>query len=231
MAKMKYFFAALLITVVFMACTQTAPPVTPGREDMLRKGKWKISKGTVTGKLSSGRDTSLDLVAFLIPVCHQDDYIVFDSQYNGNVFSGATRCDPGEGASIPFLWRLKNNGNNIDLYHGFNNVYSFTENLSAVYFDTTSWSPLVLDTSYTVTDPSTGTYSLVVLDSNWRDTIIAVPTTTVDIYDAAIVNFSQSAFTLKYSLLSTFPDTSNHHANAPRRIQDTLKYTVTYTNF
>lgn len=239
MPRMRYLIAALLITVVFFACKQTPPTHAVGREDMLRKGKWRISKGTLTAKVLGGRDTTFDLVGFIIPSCHQADYIVFDSQYNGTIFY-AGNCDSvGGGRQFPFQWRLTNNGSNLDLYNVFD-VFRFTEAIGPVYFDTISTSPLQLDTVYTHLDPVTNVYTQVVLDSMWRDTIVASnivnglyvqSAVNQDIYDAAITNFSQSSFTIQFTELYFYLDTSNNHANMPRQVQDTLRYNVTYTNF
>src|SRR4051812_30832409 len=126
---MKNLFTTLSVLLLLSACTQQRPTITPGREDMLRKGKWKVSSGKITFKLPSSKDTTVDYYNFIMPVCHQDDYIIFDSLYKAAIYAGATKCNPGEADFIPFKWRLINNGNNIDLYDGFNNIFGFTDSV------------------------------------------------------------------------------------------------------
>jgi hypothetical protein len=230
----KYFLPATMAILILAACNKTPTPPAPGREDMLRTGKWKISSGTFTKRLPRGTDTVLTYLNF-IPDCHKDDYIVFDSQMHAAVYSGTNKCNPSDADHIPFVWQLKNNGNNIDLYNGFNNLYSCVETIQSYYFDTT-WldasvgPPYKLDTLIGALDtPAHGPN--IVLDSLWAVHIDSMTTPQISIYNAAISNFSQSSFTLHFSVISTYPDSSNHHATIPVTKPDTMKYIVTYSNF
>jgi len=229
----KYFLAILSVIFFFAACTTTPNPVTPDRAAMLRTGKWKIASGTFTKRLPGGTDTNLNYLSF-IPLCHQDDYIVFDSQMHAATYSGATKCDPGEADHIPFVWQLKNNGNNIDLYNGFNNLYSAVETIQPYRFDTISGDfasgTLKLDTVIGVNDtPKLG--HNIILDSIWDIHIDTMATPQIEIYNASITDFSQSAFTLHFTVISTYPDSNGNRANYPKIRPDTMKYTVKYTNF
>lgn len=228
---MRYVFMVLSAIVVFAACSP-APTITPGKEDMLRTGKWKIASGELKVRLPSGLDTTIDYVSFVLPACNQDDYIVFDSQYHAAIFSGGTTCNPGDPVSIPFKWRFKNNQNSIDLYDGFNMLFAVTDTIQPVKFDTLEQSPLRLDTVLGVFDTLTGyTKSLIVLDSIWDAIYTPVTSRGINIYDAAITDFTQSSFTLQYHLITHYPDTTNHNGNTPIYKPDTLHYKIRYTNF
>lgn len=220
--------------LIIAACSKKPNAPTPGRADMLRTGKWKISGGTFTKRLPSGRDTILKYLSY-IPACHQDDYIVFDSGMSAAIYSGSNKCDPSDADEIPFLWQLKNNGNNIDLYNGFNCLYSCLETILPYYFDTlqnnSSFTPpLELDTLIGVLDtPSMG--HSIVLDSMWTVDIDSMTTPQINIYNASITNFSQSSFTLNFTVISTYPDSTGNHATYPVTKPDTMKYAVIYSNF
>jgi hypothetical protein len=218
--------------VVFSACS-TTPTITPGKEDMLRNGKWKVASGELKARLPSGLDTTIDYVSFVYPSCNQDDYIVFDSQYHAAVFSGGTTCNPGDPVSIPFKWKFKNNQNSIDLYDGFNMLFAVSCNIEPLRFDTLEYDPFLrLDTILGVNDTLIGyTRTLIVLDSIWDATYTPVPSKGINIYDAAITDFTQSSFTLSYHLISQYPDTTNHNGNTPIYKPDTLHYKIRYTNF
>ena len=227
----KYFLLALPVLLIVAACNKTPTAPAPGVEAMLRTGKWKISGGTFTKRLPDGHghDTVLTYLNF-IPDCHKDDYIVFDSQYHAAVYSGSNKCNASDADFIPFVWQLKNNNTRIDLYNGFNNLYSAIETIQPLRFDTIGQSPLVLDTLVGALDtPAHGHY--IVLDSMWDVHIDSLPTPQISIYNAEITNFSQRSFTLHFSVISTYPDTTNFHGTWPLTRPDTMKYIVTYTNF
>ncbi len=232
----KYFLLTLPVILILavVACNKTPTPSTPGRADMFRVGKWKISGGTFTKRLPDGHDTVLTYLNF-IPDCHKDDYIIFDSGLNAAVYSGSNKCNPSDADHIPFVWQLKNNGNNIDLYSGFNNLYSCWETIMPYYFDTlqnnsSDTPPLILDTLIGALDTPKRGHNIV-LDSMWNVHLDTMATPQISIYNAIITNFSQSAFTIKFSVISTYPDSTNNHATIPITRPDTMKYIVTYSNF
>jgi hypothetical protein len=45
--KMKYFYLALSLVLLTVACNKK-PAESDSREDILRKGKWKLSSGRLT---------------------------------------------------------------------------------------------------------------------------------------------------------------------------------------
>jgi hypothetical protein len=223
-------------------------------EDMLRTGKWKIASGTVAGRLPSGLDTTVSYTNFLMPTCWQGEYIVFDSQLNGAIYTGPSKCDPSSPTYINFLWKLNTNNTTLDLYDGFNLIYAFSDSISPYFFDTlvnnaSSSPPLVLDTIFGVYDTLLGyTKTLLVLDTIWNFVITPKAIPNYDIYNASITNFSQSSFTLSFNYITTYLDSTLNHTGKyyytdaitgnndssdynPKVRPDTLHYTLIFNNF
>ena len=71
----KYLLLAVSLILIFAACNKKPGTPTATRESMLRSGKWKITSGTLTVRLSNGGDTVLNYMNW-IPACRQDDYLV-----------------------------------------------------------------------------------------------------------------------------------------------------------
>lgn len=229
----KYILLAFSAIILYTSCNKTPKPAAPDRESMLRTGKWKISAGTFTRRLPIGnKDTTLNYLNF-IPSCHKDDYIVFDSLMHAAVYSGAIKCNASDADHIPFVWQLKNNGNNIDLYNGYNNLYTAEIGVLGVKFDTilNDGTSLILDTLVGALDtPAKGKF--IVLDSIWSYKLYdTVTTPQISIYNAEITDFSQSSFKLHFNVISTYPNVRNGRWSYPLISPDTMKYIVTYTNF
>jgi len=243
---MKYLFLALSVVLIFDACNKTPTP-TLTRLDMLRSGKWTLSSGTLVMKQPNGKDTTLNYLNFL-PSCYGGKYMVFNGGTTGAVFAGSTKCSPADPDSTQFQWAFSNNYNNISFYRGFTLVWSVLETINPIKFDTITQSPLELDTIHGVNDTLLGFTRVVpVLDSIWNLTFTrdSVPTFSID--NAVITSFSQSAFTIYFTMISTYPDSINHHEGygfffdaaasktdttdlPPIITPDTFKYTLTYTN-
>lgn len=223
---MKYFFLALCALFVFEACTKD-PVVIKNKENLLRTGKWKISSGSIKQKLPNGTYTSRNYTDIL-PDCWKDDYIVFDSGVRAALYYGSEKCNAGEGEYTSFTWQLTNNDNTISFFNGFKLLYSDTQYIQALRFDTTNQDPL---TFAQVTGPDGLQYN----DSIWENKFEPMAVHNTSIYDATITEFSQSSFTLNYSLISTYPDTTNGHQGAPRLMPiirpDTFRFKITYNNF
>ena len=229
----KYILLAFSAIVLYTSCNKKPTAAAPDRESMLRTGKWKVTAGTFTRRLPIGsKDTTLNYLNF-IPSCHKDDYIIFDSMMHAAVYSGTSKCNASDADHIPFVWQLKNNGNNIDLYNGYNNLYTAWIGILGVKFDTTfnDGTTIVVDTLVGALDtPAHGHY--IVLDSIWQYAIIdTVGTPQISIYNAEITDFSQSSFKLHFNVISTYPNVRNGRWSNPLISPDTLKYVVTYTNF
>lgn len=237
----KYLLLTISFVLVLASCGKKAT-TTESRENMLRNGKWSISGGTITLTLPDGRDTTLNYLNFL-SLCHKDDYMVFHAGVDAAFFAGGTTCSPSDPDSVTFKWGFSNNQNSLSLYHGFDFITTVTERIKPFVFDTISWSPLVLDTMYGVNDTLPGfTRSLIVLDTIWE---VVFDTTTInnpDIYNASVINFSQSAFTLNFWVVSTYPDSTNHHTGLfvdvagtidqdPIIRPDTFRYSLTFRNY
>jgi opacity protein-like surface antigen len=246
----KYLLLAVSLILIFAACNKKPGTPTATRESMLRSGKWKITSGTLTVRLSNGGDTVLNYMNW-IPACRQDDYLVFDSGYHGAIFSNSTKCNASDADSISFLWQFSNSFNNLSLYNGFDFFYGISDSVLAFRFDTLQQSPLVLDTLHGVLDTTAGyTRVVIILDTIWKRQFDSVSLPVTAVYNAAVTNFSQSSFTLSYTLvlppITSYPDTTNHHTGwiidntttppdtldyLPIYRADTFKYNVTYTNF
>ena len=118
---MKYFFLALSVVLLFAACSKNTTP-TSSTTTLLTTGKWKISAGTLTFRMPSGKDTSVNYLPW-IPYCHQDDYIKFTTATQGYSYAGSVTCNPSDPDSIAFIWSLDNSGT-IMKFEGFNFNYS-----------------------------------------------------------------------------------------------------------
>lgn len=239
---MRYFFLALSVIILWSSCSKN-PTINNSRESMLRKGKWRISGGTLSVRKPNGVDTILNYTNW-IPYCHKDDYIVFDSGNRAYLFPGSVLCNPSDADSTQFVWKLENGENNISLYNGFNNTFAITETvLLPFFFDTVSTNPiLVLDTIINAATAAAMTPpGVIVLDSMWKLHFDTTAVSGFDIYHASISYFSQNTFTINYALYSTYPDSTGHHtgfdaANGgidfnPIISPDTFHYSVTFTNF
>jgi hypothetical protein len=243
-------FAILILSVVVItaSCSKNSTPIA-GRSDMLRTGKWSIESGTVTFKLPSRRDTTVNYLTFL-PSCRHDDYLVFHDNQDASIFSNTVKCNPGDPDSVTFRWGFANNNNNLSLYHGFNFVYGITDTLLPFKFDTLHFPPnLELDTLYGVNDTLAGfTRSLIVLDTIWTNRYDSLPLPFADVYNSQVVSFSQAAFTINFTMYGYSPDSTNHHTGLNPIVDgsggpagfidspviyrlDTFKYSITYKNF
>lgn len=235
----KYFILALSVILVYTACNKK-PTQQPGRKDMLRAAKWKVSSGTVTMRLPDGRDTTLNYMNY-IPVCHQDDYFDFNSDLYGAMFNGSNKCDAGEPDSITLSWRLSTDNNYISLYNSDHLYYGLHDSIEPYRFDTLNFSPLELDTLYGVNDTVEGYQRvLIVLDTIWTARFDSNGVANTDIYNAFITDFSASSFTVHFSHYSWYLDTTGHHTgwiiNGPDTMDykpivrpDTFRYKITYT--
>ncbi len=233
---MKYFFLALSVIAIVASCNK--PPQTNySRESMLRKGKWHVTSGTLTLRKPNGVDTTLNYYNW-IPLCHQDDYLVFDSLNKGYIFPGSNICNAGDADSIGFSWKFENGETTLSLYDGFNNTFGVTESiLEPYFFDTLSTGPVVVDTFLSavagalMSPPSPG-----LVDSFWKLHFDSSAIQRLDIYTATVTNFSSTAFTINFAAISTYPDSTNHHTGGgidldPIIRPDTFHYSVTYSNF
>lgn len=208
---------------------------------MMRKGKWKVTSGTLTLRKPNGIDTTLNYMNW-IPVCHRDDYVQFDSLSIGYIFAGGMKCDPSNADSTAFQWKLENGETTLSLYNGFSNTFGVKESiLIPFYFDTLSKSPFVLDTLVGAVAAAAQTPpGPIVLDTLWKLHFDSAAIQHLDIYSATISSFSETSFTINYAAISTYPDSTGHHtgfdaANGgidkdPIIRPDTFHYSVTYSN-
>lgn len=239
---MKYFFLALSAALIFSACSTTPTP-TPNKENILRTGKWRLSGGTLTFKLPSGKDTTVQYLDY-VPDCYKDDYIVFDSLNFGKRYINGTSCTVADPEYTTFVWRFTNNYKNIDLYNGFNNLFAVADTIQPYRFDTIQINPyLILDTIHGINDTAEGyTRSVPVLDTirelRFKGTPIGEANSGVvsgayDINGADVTDFSDNAITILFSVKGMYPDSTNYHAGTPALPPvlkaDTLHYKLKYT--
>ena len=139
------------------------------------------------------------------------------------MFSNTTKCSIGDADSIGFIWQLSNNDNNISIFNGFTLIDSVMETVLPYHIDTLATTPnIVLDTLATTPN--------VVLDTLYTLSYSASKTAAINIYNAAITGFSNSAFTMSFSLISQYPH-MDYFISAPVYKPDTLHFKVTYGNF
>ncbi len=245
----KYLYLTLSVVFIFAACNKKPTQTSTTRYDILHASKWKLSSGTLSLKLGSGKDTTVNYLDY-VPSCHLDDYIAFNSRTIGAVFNGSNRCSPADGDSTQFTWEFTNNYNNLSFYRGFSLVWSATTTVNPLHFDTLSTNPiLVLDTLHGFLDTLPGFVRVIpILDSTWNMTFTRDSVPTFNIYNADVVDFSASSFTIKFTMYSSYPDTTGFHTGVSYlpdfitggidtvdlpviRRPDTLKYKLTYTSF
>ncbi len=260
----KSFILTFSLMLLLASCSKKTTVTTPNREDALRTGKWMIESGTITVKLPDGRDTILNYMNFL-PACHKDDYLVFHTGVDAALHSGSNICSPSDPDSITFKWGFNSTQKNLSLYHGFDFIYAVSEHILPFVFDTcmdngiwglpylypgvTLCNPLAVDTLHGVNDTLAGyTRMVVVLDTFWNLKFDSLALDNTDIYNANVINFSQSSFTINFNVYGTYPDSTQHHTNKfvyidgitglpvtldndPIIKKDTFKYQLTYRNF
>ena len=237
----KYILLTLAVAATIAACNKK-PEVKAGRQDMLRDGKWSISSGTVVIKLPNGKDTTLNYLNYL-PVCRRDDYMKFMTGIDAAIFTAGNKCSAADPDSIHFSWQFTNNETVLSMYNGFDFIYGIKQYIMPFRFDTLQQAPyLILDTIYGHYDTPHRS-PIIVLDTIWEVRYDSVNLKYNNLYNAKVVDFSESAFTLNFSVYSTYPDTTGYHTGMfirtdavpvdtidfdPILRPDTLKYTIKY---
>jgi len=228
---MKYFFPAFFVVILLAACSKTTVPSTNALT-VLTTGQWHVASGTMALRKPNGVDTILNYTDW-IPYCHKDDYIEFKTASLGFSFAGPHTCNAADPDSVSFIWSLDNTGTIIKL-QGFNFSYAALDTVyGPVFFDTSNKSPLVLDTIINKA-AATALGTVVVLDSTWHVMYDSVSVPGTSTFNAIITDLSASSFTLNYSVLTYYLDSTNHHTGPttdllPQRLPDTIHYSVTYT--
>lgn len=199
---MKNLILPILGIVMFLAsCEKKAPVPAPGREDMLRKGKWKIASGTVRLKMPNNLPGTTDYVK-VRELCLLDDYLKFDSLNYGFVGNGDTACSVADPDSVQFTWRLLDNGNTLQILNGFKIRDSMTEQI--------------------VYNTDMSRYDVVFGPATTRKK---------DILDGKLTDVSESSFTLNYYLPAQSLDTTGGRQTSPLVRPDTFYYSVKYVNY
>jgi len=230
------FLAFIAVVVLLASCSQSNPTASTDTLTLLRSYHWRLSSGTVTLPKPNGKDTTMDYMQF-VPACHKDDYIKFDSGSVGAVFPGSITCSAADADSLTFIWRLFNNGNNIDLLSIFNLFYVVQDSIILPYYiDTLSTTPtVVLDTI--IDSP------VVELDTIWKIRYDSLPVSgnfnvngSADVYGANISNISKSGFTLSFRWYGVYADSIGGHEGGPPNYSplkkpDTIKYILNYVSF
>ena len=233
---MKYVCLLALLVVLTVTSCNKKPTATSTTESILKGGKWHLSSGTLTVPLPDGKDTALNYVSLIVPICHQNDYIQFYSGVSGAVYAGGTKCSPSDPDSVSFNWELINNNSAINIYNSQAVYYSVIESILPYVYDTISKSPLVLDSvSYNGGSKVPGglTIARKIYDLTFKE-IAASPTppstSLVDIDGATITNLSSTSFTINFSIPGTWPDSMGGHEASPGYLKGIYSYSLTYTN-
>ncbi len=188
----------LALFSILVACNKTPDPQSDVTTN-LRTGKWKIASGTVTMRAPNGVKADQPYYPYLRKTCMQDDYIIFDSANHGAVYSNSTHCSVADADSISFVWHLKNNDKNIDLF----NVYWMIDSISQ---------QIALNSS-----------------SIYVATYSNATSHEANIRDGKLSNVTASSFTLEYSLIGQYLDTTGNPAS-PVAKPDTFEFHVNYTH-
>lgn len=192
----------LALFTIFIACNKTPDPQAD-TITMLRTGKWKISSGTVTMRGPNGVKAAQTYYPGLRKICLRDDYIIFDSSNHATVYSGTSRCSAADPDSVGFIWQLKNNEKNFDFFNAYKIIDSVAQ---TVYLDNT------------------------VTPSIYRVKYDTATSHEINIRDGKISNITENTFTLEYSLVGQYNDTTDNHYDAPILRPDTFIYRVNYTH-
>ena len=190
----------LALPAIFVACNKTPDPQADVIS-MLRTGKWKLSSGTVNIRGLNGLRADHTYYPDLRRVCLRDNTILFDSSNRGVVYNNTNRCLASEPDSVNFIWQLKNNDQNIDLF----NIYKVVDSVGLTL------NPVTGSTGYYVTYDTATSYI-----NNIRD--------------AQISNVTDNSFTLEYTLVARYYDSTGGNFSAPVLKPDTFVFKATYTH-
>ena len=115
---MKYNLLILSLLIVAASCTKVEVPKS--KQDMLRgdNTKWRMKTGTGIIKYDSRRsprlaDRSND---FPMPVCFEDDRLIFREGNEGAHIPGENICSINETPEIGFRWGLTDNDTKMYIY-------------------------------------------------------------------------------------------------------------------
>mgnify|MGYP003330901680 CR=1 FL=1 len=240
----KYLILSVVVCVIVASCSKKTTPAA-SKEDMLRSGRWSVASGTVTFRKPSGFDTTVNYMNFL-PKCRQDDYMVFHNGTDAAIFTGSNKCSPADPDSATFLWNFGNDFATLSMYNGFDFIYGIADSVLPFRFDTLSQYPiLVLDTIHGILDTEFSYTRIVpILDTIWNLRFDSLNLHYNNLYNAKVIDFTESSFTLNFWVYGSYPDTSGHHTGIFIRTDvspgpdtldwpviykpDTLKYSITY---
>lgn len=132
---LKTALSSLMMILVIASCKKSSSPSTPKtKTDLLTQGTWKFSAATVNGSDASS----------YIQACQKDNIYSFQSNGNGSMDEGASKCNSGDPQTVPFTWSWMTNETII---HVSTALYSnTTQDLTLV---TLSETQLVVSTYYT----------------------------------------------------------------------------------
>lgn len=90
---------------LFAACKKAHPVAQDSLTQTLYGSGWHQTSGTVTYRLPSGHDTTLD---YFTPLsnCYKDNVLEFEAANHGIQHLGGNHCTVGEPDTAGFTWRL-----------------------------------------------------------------------------------------------------------------------------
>jgi len=101
-------FIALCFTTLFFSNCDKTDEAPPTNTDYITKSSWKFDKA-----MSGGADVS----AF-VNTCYKDNTMIFQSNGNGTLDEGATKCNAADPQTANFTWNFTNNGSTLNVTGG-----------------------------------------------------------------------------------------------------------------
>ncbi|WP_133162646.1 hypothetical protein [Flavipsychrobacter stenotrophus] len=189
----------LALFSILIACNKTPDPQLDVIT-MLRTGKWHITSGTVTMRGPNGVKAAQTYYPNLRKQYLRDDEIRFDSSGYAFVYNNSKRSDVGDPDSVGFNYVIKNNDANFDFF----NAYKIIDSVAQVIYPDAA-GPNGYSARY--------------------DTAVSH---VKDIRNGKLSNVSETSFTIEYSLIGQYNDTTLTHWTTPILRPDTFIFNVTY---
>lgn len=107
MLKNVYTHVSLLVFLAIASCSKVE--TDRSRQEEMRGGKWQITSGSVRIDPFVGKDTIFDYKNYLSILglsCKDDDYLVFQENYDGAQYSNTKKCSLYDPESVSFRWQL-----------------------------------------------------------------------------------------------------------------------------
>lgn len=189
----------LALFSILIACNKTPDPQADVLT-MLRTGKWHVTSGTVTMRGPNGVKADQTYYPDLRRQFLRDDEIRFDSSERAIVYNNSKRSDIGDPDSVSFIYVIKNNDANFDFF----NAYKIVDSVAQVVY------------------PDAGG------PNGYKVRYDTAVSHVINILDGKLKNVSETSFSLEYSLIGQYNDTTAGNYVTPILRPDTFIFHVTY---